>query len=998
MVIKLRSFLVQLVVVMAVSTLAVAYGPPKSQRTKYNFNSGWKVLVGDPKTAEAMGFDDAGWKDVTTPYAWNEDDAFRKSIADLPTGVAWYRKHFRLPAASAGKKVFLEFEGIRHGGEFYLNGKFIGRHENGVMAFGFDISDEVKPAPQENVLAARIDNRWDYRETATNSTYQWSDKNFNTNYGGVNKNVYLHITDKLYQTLPLYSNLATTGVYIYAQDFNIKSRSAKVTAESQVKNEYSEARTFGFEVVIEDMGGKIVKKIGGGQHTLSPGETKTVSAGERVEGLNFWSWGYGYLYNVYTTLKVDGRPLDVVKTRTGFRKTEFGKGLVKLNDRVIQIKGYAQRSTNEWPAIGLSVPPWMSDFSNRLMVESNANLVRWMHVTPWKQDVESCDRVGLIQAMPAGDSEKDVEGRQWEQRVELMRDAIIYNRNNPSIVFYESGNKGVSEDHMRQMRALRDEFDPHGGRASGSREMLNSKVAEYGGEMLYINKSATTPFWAMEYSRDEGLRKYWDDFSPPFHKDGAGPLYRNQDASAYNRNQDSHAIENVIRWYDYWRERPGTGTRVSSGGVNIIFSDTNTHFRGAENYRRSGEVDAVRIPKDGFFAHQVMWDGWVDVEHPRTHLIGHWNYQTGTKKNVYAVSSAENVELFINGKSKGLGEQSNRFLFTFKDVEWQSGTIRAVGRDASGRIVSEARKNTAGKPAGIRLTTHTSPKGLLANGSDLALVDVEVIDAAGNRCPTALNLISFSFSGPAEWRGGIAQGPHNYILSKTLPVAGGVNRAIIRSTRQPGRIELTATADGLRPASVAIISQPVVVVDGLSLEMPDAGLPSNFSRGPTPPPVPLTLTRQLLRIANASAGGNADQTSKSFDDDETTDWSSDGSPQTAWIKYDFERAVDVSEVVIKLVSWRTQSYPIRISVDNTVVFEDQSPRSLGYVTIKFKPVIGKSLKIELTGGVNNRDAFGNIIEIPGNPDPQSAAGRKTGEGTLGIVEVEVYQPISKVKR
>jgi beta-galactosidase len=137
----------------------------------------------------------------------------------------------------------------------------------------------------------------------------------------------------------------------------------------------------------------------------------------------------------------------------------FGNGMVKLNDRVIQLKGYAQRTTNEWPAIGLSVAPWVSDFSNQLMVQGGANLVRWMHVTPWKQDVESCDRVGLMQSVPAGDSERDVDDRRWEQRLELMRDAIIYNRNNPSVIFWESGNKGVSEDHMRQMKALRDMYD-----------------------------------------------------------------------------------------------------------------------------------------------------------------------------------------------------------------------------------------------------------------------------------------------------------------------------------------------------------------------------------------------------------------------------------------------------------------------------------------------------------------------------------------------------------
>ncbi|HEX8138146.1 MAG TPA: DUF4982 domain-containing protein [Pyrinomonadaceae bacterium] len=989
-----RSFVLCCVALVCAASVAFAYAPPRNGRVKYNFNSGWKLLVGDAAGAEAQGFDDAAWKVVTTPHAWNEDDAFLKDIKDLSTGVAWYRKHFKLPPESAGKKVFLEFEGIRQGGEFYLNGKLIGRHENGIMAFGFDITEMLKPAPEENVLAARIDNSWDYKEKATGSAYQWNDRNFYANYGGINKNVFLHITDRLHQTLPLYSNLGTTGVYVYAQELDIPGRSAKITAESQVKNEYPTARTISYQVVIEEMNGRVVKSIDGGRHTLAPGETRTLSASAKVEGLNFWSWGYGYLYNVKAILKADGKPIDAVTTRTGFRQTEFAGGMVKLNGRTIQLKGYAQRSTNEWPALGPAVPAWVSDFSNRLMVESNANLVRWMHVTPWKQDVESLDRVGLMQAMPAGDSEKDVEGRRWEQRLEVMRDAIIYNRNNPSILFYEAGNKGVSEEHMRQMKALRDRYDPHGGRASGSREMLASPVAEYGGEMLYINKSARIPFWAMEYSRDEALRKYWDEFSPPYHKDGEGPLHQGQDASAYNRNQDSHARENVVRWYDYWRARPGTGARVSSGGVNIVFSDSNTHHRGAENYRRSGEVDAVRLPKDGFFAHQVMWDGWVDVERPQAYIIGHWNYAAGTKKNVYVVSSAERVELFLNGKSLGTGEQSSRFLFTFKDVLWQPGTLRAVGYDGGGREVAEAEKRTAGEPAGIRLTARTSPRGLRADGADLALVDVEVVDASGRRCPTALNLINFSLSGPAEWRGSIAQGPDNYILAKSLPVENGVNRVIIRSTPKDGKIVLSATAEGLKPASVEIISQPVRVEGGLSTEMPDDGLVSNLRRGPTPAGPSFTVSRKSVRIARAAAGANEGQAAQSFDDNETTGWSSDGKTASGWIKYEFERPAAVGEVTMKLSGWRTQSYPVRILVDERVVFEGSTPRSLGYVTFNFPPVTGSSLKIELTGSASNRDAFGNIIEIPGTPDPQSAAGKGGAQHTLSIIEIEISEPVA----
>ncbi len=974
------------------SPLAAAetpYAPPASPRTTYNFNPDWKLLVGDPTNAALPAFDDAAWKAVTLPHAWNEDAAFKVPIAAHPTGIAWYRKHFQLPADAAGTKVFLEFEGIRQAGEFYLNGIHIGRHENGVMAFGFDITDVVRPAPAENVLAARIDNNWDYREQATGTTFQWADRNFNANFGGIPKNVKLHLTGKLYQTLPLYSQLGTLGTYVYAQDCDIAGKAATITAETQVKNENTGARTFECEVAIADMAGKVVKTFSSGPVTVGAGDVATARASARVQGLEFWSWGYGYLYNVYTILKTGGRAVDVVRTRTGFRKTEFGHGMVKLNDRVLQMKGYAQRTSNEWPALGSAVPPWLSDFSNGLVVQGNGNLVRWMHITPFKQDVESCDRVGLIEAMPAGDAESDARGRHWEQRVEAMRDAIIYNRNNPSILFYESGNKGVSEEHMRQMKALRDQYDPHGGRAAGCREMLDSQVAEYGGEMLYINKSARLPFWAMEYSRDEGLRKYWDDFSPPFHKDGDGPPYRNAPAREYNRNQDSHAIEDVTRWYDYWRERPGTGTRVSSGGVNIIFSDSNTHYRGAENYRRSGEVDAMRIPKDGYWADQVMWDGWVDVEHPRIHIIGHWNYAPGTKKNVYVVSSADKVELFLNGKSLGAGAQTNRFLFSFSNVEWQPGTLRAVGSDAKGKTLCQTETQTAGEPVAVKLSARTAPGGLSADGEDVALVDVEVVDAQGRRCPTALNVIDFELSGPAEWRGGIAQGPDNYILAKSLPVECGVNRVLVRSTRDAGRITLTARSDGLKTAQIEITSKPFKVVNGLATALPGESLPSFLERGPTPAAPSFAVSRIAIPIAGATAGTNAAQAMASLDDNERTSWTNDNQLATAWIRYEFAREAHPAEVTLKLLGWRERSYPLRILVDDQEVYRGNTLRSLGYVTLPLKPVAGRSLKIELTGAARRRSGPADT-ELE-NQQNVATGGERAGPGMLGIVEFECYE-------
>ncbi|BBB67422.1 hypothetical protein UNDYM_3169 [Undibacterium sp. YM2] len=217
---------------------AAQTSPAIPARSTYDFNPGWKLFVGDAPGAASPAFDDASWKAVTLPRAWNEDEAFKKDIADLSTGIAWYRKRFSLPASALAGKVFLEFEGVRQAAEIFVNGKSLALHENGVMAFGVDISEAVTEG--ENTIAVRTDNAWDYHEKATNQRYQWSNNNFNANYGGIPKNIRLHLSGRLYQTLPLYSNLGTTGTYIYAQDFDVAGKAATITAESQVRNETGE--------------------------------------------------------------------------------------------------------------------------------------------------------------------------------------------------------------------------------------------------------------------------------------------------------------------------------------------------------------------------------------------------------------------------------------------------------------------------------------------------------------------------------------------------------------------------------------------------------------------------------------------------------------------------------------------------------------------------------------------------------------------------------------
>ncbi len=966
-----------------------------AQRATLDFDPGWRLRVGDAPGAEQAAFDDSGWKPVTLPRAWNEDDAFRVPIDEHRTGIAWYRKAFTLPPGSEGKKVFIEFEGVRQGAEFFLNGRSLGVHEDGVTAVGFDLTDHLRPAPEQNLLAVRTDNSWDYRECATQQRYQWSDKNFNANFGGIPKHVRLHLTDRLHQTLPLWNGLGTVGVYVHASDFDLAGGAATVHAAAELRNEYPDTRSVSYEVEVATTGGKVLARFGAVSPVSVPaGATTTVSASGRVTGLQWWSWGRGHLYDVTTRLLVDGRVVDEARTRTGFRQTRFTGGMVELNGRILQMKGYAQRTSNEWPAIGLSVPAWLSDFSNGLMVESGANLVRWMHVAPWRQDVESCDRVGLIQAMPAGDSEKDVTGRRWEQRVAVMRASIISYRNNPSILFYECGNNGISEEHMAEMLRVRDQYDPQGGRAIGSRNMLDSKVAEYGGEMLYINKSAGKPVWAMEYSRDEGLRKYWDEFSPPYHKNGDGPLHKGQPGPSWNHNQDSHAIENVRRWYDYWRERPGTGTRVSSGGVNIIFSDSNTHYRGAENYRRSGEVDAMRLPKDGFYAHQVMWDGWVDVEKPRAHLLGHWNYAAGVTKSVQVVSSAESVELRLNGRSLGrIDKPEYRFLFSFPGVAWEPGVLEAICYDKAGRELCRDRRKTTGPGVALRLSARVAPgsTGLRADGADLALLEFEVVDAQGRRVPVANDLVDFSIEGPAEWRGGIAQGPGNHILSRQLPVECGVNRAFVRSTTQAGTITVRAQATGLKGGELTLTSKalPAPVSAGVYPLHPYAG-PSPVLLRDAPPAGPsFRVSRTAVSIASAVAGSAADKIALAYDDNEDSAWTSAGTPGEAWAEFTLARPATLTELTARLPGWRSRTYPLLVTVDGKEVFRGTTSVSLGYVTLPLRPVEGRVVRVQLIGAGEADASFGLLTEVANANNASDRA--PIAKGTLGFVEIEFYE-------
>jgi len=849
----LSLFLLALSAASGIFAAGMIFTPPVSPHADYDFNPGWKFIREDVAGAEQTGFDDSKWATVSAPHTYNDVDSYTDFISHSGgdrrawSGIAWYRKHFRLPAAAKDGKVFLEFEGLKQAGRFWVNGKFAGKFENGITACGLDLTGLVNFGGADNVIAVKVDNSNDYQEEATGVGYEWMGRAFNPNYGGLNHDIVLHLTGKVYQTLPLYENLKTTGIYVYPSNFSISNQTCDVNLESQVKNESGDQQSITLAAVVVDADGKVCAQFQSDALDLVSGETEIFSASGKLTDAKFWSDETPNLYEVYSILTVNDKVVDVQKIQTGFRKAEFkggaGTGGVYLNDKFVWLTGYAQRSSDDWAGLGEAYPDWMHNYNAQLVRSTHANFIRWMHISPQAVDVRACDQAGIVEVCPAGDKEGDpvldkrlqpaAAAREWDQRAEVMRDSMIYFRNDPSILFWEAGNNNITTPHLQQMVDLQKQFDPNGGRVVGCRtlnEESATPVAGYFGVMIgqdprtdalagptemfraySAERRDRAPFVETEDFRDEAARRFWDDFSPPFFGFKKGP------ADTYNWNSETFCIAAAGRYHDYFSNII-TNTNPAhakwSAYASIYWSDSNADGRqgSSEVCRVSGKVDSVRLPKQAYYVYRVMQNSAPDL-----HIIGHWNYPPNTVKTIYvAANHCDSVELFVNGKLMGKSTTPrNGCIFEFPQIVFVPGKISAAAA-ASGKIVAQDEIETAGDPKAIRLTPHTGPNGLQADGSDAAFFDVEVVDAQGRRCPTDEARVDFKVTGPAVWRGGYNSGKPNSVNHLYLDTECGINRVAIRSTLAPGTITLTATRPGLEPATATIQAKLASITDGLA--------------------------------------------------------------------------------------------------------------------------------------------------------------------------------------
>ncbi|MBQ8638105.1 MAG: hypothetical protein IJ468_02925 [Lachnospiraceae bacterium] len=895
----------------------------------YYFHKNWKFLRADMfPMREAMeshrdargnlfyerDYQEDGWKDVTLPHTFNDEDLFRDRIQDAGSGqkrtTAFYRKWFEVPAKHAGQKVLIEFEGMRQTCYLYVNGTLAGYYEAGTAPFGFDLTPWIR-YDEKNLIAIATDNTttrnipFCIAETPNKPDaepgsylfpqdgeipagyhsgvgYFWNCNDFNPSLGGITRPVKLHFKPSVYLTLPLYSNLQTKGCYVYAEEYHLDSHTASLCVDAEIRNEsgapadvwldvhvcrIDETEVFSFRSArtsIESVGvcrsplsitpqdayiwdEKAGQYVPQEEHLV--GETKTdsfcvtvLSAKSGEEKMRFWSIDDPWLYRVEICLCSDDGCLDRTVIETGFPKIGYDKNLgVTINGEPVWLRGYAQRASNEWAAIGIA-PEWLKDVDAKLIRESNANHIRFMHVAASPADIRSFDRHGIVCTQPAGDKERENFGRQWNQRLELMRDVIIAFRNHPSIFFWEAGNNSINREHMKQMRLLKETLDPNRGRFMGCRTINTEDVlaeSEYVGTML--NRHAARflaehgPITETEYLREEAPRRIWDDFTPPdFDYDNLwlGKGGRKQvGADFYDLTSEELALAAAKGYSEFFHDRIGGGSQKGwySACAALCWTDSAQHGRQAysENGRMSGRVDAVRNKKQNFDVFRVM----QSLE-PQITIIGHWNYPQDDETNylypektfdsnvwvkngnysrrdprnktVYVFGSypIAKVALFVNDVPAGCCEKpTDTFVFCFEHIDiTQSGSICAVGYDYEGNPAAYDRIETAGDPARLNLSIHTAPSGLLADGQDVAYADVQVLDSEGRICPLCDLRIDFQLDGEGTFLGGYNSGrfdgfghDDSVIHKNHVYAECGYNRVFLRSTRTAGSLTLTAS-------------------------------------------------------------------------------------------------------------------------------------------------------------------------------------------------------------
>jgi beta-galactosidase len=793
---------------------------------KISFNSDWSFHLNDSIIDKDTIGTSTKWRTLNVPHDWSIEGKFdEKSPAgygggSLNGGLGWYKKTFKISDSDKNKIISIVFDGVYKNSEVWVNGHYLGKRPNGYISFQYEISSYLNYGEKNNEIIVKVDNS----KQPNSRWYSGS---------GIFRNVWIETTDKLH--------VAQWGTYVTTPKVTAEKASVNFETTIQNQNAASKKATVTTTIFKEDTKVTSVTQ----NITIGANANQTIKQEVQVESPILWSVEKPELYTVVTEISVDDKIVDQYKTNLGIRDFKFdvNKGFI-LNGKQVKIKGVCMH--HDLGPLGSAINTRAIERQLEILKEMGVNGIRTSHNPPAPELLDLCDKMGFIVMDEAFDMWKQNKTKydyanDWDKwHKKDLTDQLHRDRNHPSIFIWSIGNeipeqwneKGVeiakelagivrTNDKTRPLTAAMNppvnmniddvtlqfekknvQFNPLA--KSGVLDLIGYNYAH----QTYAHHKENfpgIPFIATETTSGLQTRGYYDKVSDTIKK---WPVSWDQKftkgnpgntVSAYDQVQtpwgSTHeATWKVIKKYDFL-----SGMYIWTG-FDYIGEPTPYEWPSVSSY--FGIVDLAGFPKDVYYMYQSEW-----TDKTVLHIFPHWNWKAGQTVDVWAYyNKADEVELFLNGKSVGIRSKKGDDLHVMWRIPFQPGTLKAISRK-NGKTVLETEIKTAENPSQLKLTADRS--NIKADGNDLSFVTVDIQDSKGTLAPNANNEINFSLKGNGKIVGVCSGDPvsHESYKGSKHTALNGKCLVVVQSDTKTGRLELTAQANGLKPATIVITAE-----------------------------------------------------------------------------------------------------------------------------------------------------------------------------------------------
>jgi beta-galactosidase len=779
----------------------------QDSRSVVNFDKDWHFHLGDTTNAEQSAFVDNNWRVLNLPHDWSVEGTFSKDNpaspegGALPGGIGWYRKTFTVPASAKDQLIYIDFDGVYQKSTVWINGHKLGFRPNGYISFRYELTPYLNFGGK-NTIAVKVDN-------SVQPNSRWYSGS------GIYRNVWLVTTGK--------TAIDHWGTYITTPE--VTAQSAKVDLKIRIKNNGA-ASAITVKTSIYDVAGKVVAEYSSIISKANLKDSVIISDQSlSVKSPVLWSVDNPYLYKVVTQILANGVVADEYTTSLGIRYFNFDadKGF-SLNGKHLKILGVCDH--HDLGSLGSALNYRALERQLQMLNAMGCNAIRTSHNPPAPELLELTDKMGFIVMEEAFDCwewkkakyDYHLYFKEWHKRD--LEDQIMRDRNHPSVIIWSIGNEIPQQsdtsasriapelaaivhslDKTRPITTANDRPDTNNKIIkSGAIDLIGYNYHEYDYAKFH-DRYPGKKFIATETTSDLQTRGHYDMPSdsiriwPDYSK---GNFVGNPDnsVSAYDNVRPAWGSTHEATWKVIKKYDMLSGFFIWTGW-DYLGEPTPYSWPSRSSY--FGIIDLAGFPKDVYYMYQSEW-----TSKPVLHIFPHWNWTPGQTIDIWAYyNNADEVELYVNGKSAGIKKKTGDDLHVMWRLKFEPGTIKAVSRK-NGKVVLTREIHTAGKPAKIELSADRSV--INANGKDLSFVTVKILDKDGNVVPDASNLVNFKINGNA-FIASVDNGDpvsHDPFKANYRKAFNGLALAIVQAQETPGDITFTATADGLQPATITI--------------------------------------------------------------------------------------------------------------------------------------------------------------------------------------------------